>query len=177
MSTTTDKIYVIIESTGTYDTYCQTPIGFTYTKAEASKQVNKIRKMHNIKHPLSVYEDDFEMYNYYRNTIEDVLYEFEDQYDEKYDEANSEIISKYRDIIKADKSQISERDIELKHLEEEYFNWKVQFFNECKNEHLQDIIKSLNMTWEEYWKRSDAFDIEQSKEFNDVYFEELSLLK
>lgn len=177
MNTTTDKIYVLIESTGTYDTYCNTPIGFTYTKAEASRQVKKIREMHNIKHPLSVYKDDYETYNYYRNTINDVLYDFEEQYDDKFSDANDEIITKYKSIIQADKTKVSERNIELKHLEEEYFNWKVKFFSECDNEHLQEIIKNLHMSWEEYWRKSDAYDDEQSKEFNEVYFEEIHLLK
>lgn len=177
MTNTPDKIYIIMESTGYDDTHYNRPIGFTYTKTEATRQVNKIRKLHNIQHPLSEYKDDYEQYNYYRNVIDDVAYDFDEQYDDKYCNEQEQIFIKYRPLIKHDRTKIDDQHKEIEKLDEKYFNLKVKFFNKSDNENLQNIIKSLNITWEEYWRQSDAYDEEQSKEFNDAYFEEVSLLK
>lgn len=177
MNKTNDKIYVLIESTGYDDTYYTHPIGFTYTMTEATRQRNKIKKLHDIKHPLSKFDDDIETGMYYRNTIEDAAYDFDEQYDDMYCEEQEQIFVKYRSLIKQDKTKIEDQHKEIDELDKKYFDLKVKFFNESDNENLQNIIKSLNMTWEEYWRKSDAYDEEQSKEFNDVYIEEIYLLK
>lgn len=166
-------IYVIMQSSGSYDTFHINNLGFAYTEKEAKKIVNEINNIDTPKHPIA--GEQYNNPDYYNilGKFEEISYEWEEIENDLYDEHEETVIPGY------DKTKIPhvyDPELYAAHMaefEKEILKKKIEWYN--NNEKLEPFLPA-GKTWEQVFTEIDAYDVYLQEDLGDAFYEELTLM-